>query len=71
MVRSFENMLPHVLGETYLCISIPEDTGETPKQWFKRATQVASECWLEQRAVSATQMYLGWGKNDPAIVGGN
>lgn len=55
VVRSLENVLPQVLCDTYLCISVTEDIPETLTKWFKNATVCAFECWLDQRAVNLTQ----------------
>lgn len=51
VVRSLENMLSQVLHEivTFLCVSIAEDTDETPKQFFKKAGVFFNVGWIKEQ----------------------
>lgn len=64
VVKSLENMLSQVLCETvtFLCVCITEDTDETPKQFFKKATVCFLMLVGSKSSESNTGMYKGWEK---------
>lgn len=57
-------MLSQVLCETvtFLCVCITEDTDETPKQFFKKATVCFLMLVGSKSSESNTGMYKGWEK---------